>query len=112
MWPTALAFFEQATDSHAAVIDGTLELLVERVREEKLAARARRAALDMARIRELAAGDLLVRRLLSAAFMAMAAAMRNHAAEFLPGGISLCSGEHYCRGPRALKRHADDEQGR
>eukprot|EP00965_Chrysotila_dentata_P043985 1462128-Pleurochrysis_carterae.AAC.1 len=42
----------------------------------------------MARIRKLAAGNLLVGRLLSAAFTAMAAAMRNHAAEFLPGGIS------------------------
>eukprot|EP00965_Chrysotila_dentata_P127467 4215355-Pleurochrysis_carterae.AAC.1 len=64
MWPTALAFFQQAAASPAAVIDGTLELIVDGVREEKLTARARRAALDMARIiRELAAGDLLVGRL-------------------------------------------------
>eukprot|EP00965_Chrysotila_dentata_P054057 1793982-Pleurochrysis_carterae.AAC.1 len=78
MWPTALAFFQQAAASPAAVIDGMLELIVDGVREEKLATRARRAALDMARIRELAAGDLLVGRLLSAAFTAMAAATRNH----------------------------------
>eukprot|EP00965_Chrysotila_dentata_P169624 5599468-Pleurochrysis_carterae.AAC.1 len=45
----------------------------------------------MARIRELAAGDLLVGRLLSAPFTAMAAATRNHAAEFFPGGICAVS---------------------
>eukprot|EP00965_Chrysotila_dentata_P149926 4951489-Pleurochrysis_carterae.AAC.1 len=85
VWPTALAFFQQAAASPAAVIDGTLELIVKDVREE-LTARARQApALDMARIRELAAG--VVWRLLSAAFTAMGAARRNHAAEFLPRGI-------------------------
>eukprot|EP00965_Chrysotila_dentata_P080524 2656836-Pleurochrysis_carterae.AAC.1 len=42
----------------------------------------------MARIRELAAVDSLVGRLLSAAFTAMEAATRNqYAAEVLPGGI-------------------------
>eukprot|EP00965_Chrysotila_dentata_P180227 5950523-Pleurochrysis_carterae.AAC.1 len=55
MWPTALAFFEQAAASPASVIDGSPELIVEDVQEEKLGARARRAALDMTRIRELAA---------------------------------------------------------
>eukprot|EP00965_Chrysotila_dentata_P139016 4597404-Pleurochrysis_carterae.AAC.1 len=59
MWPTAFAFFEQAAASPAAVIDGFLELSVEGVREGKLTARARRAALDMARIRTLAAGSSL-----------------------------------------------------
>eukprot|EP00965_Chrysotila_dentata_P133727 4423076-Pleurochrysis_carterae.AAC.1 len=72
-------------------MDGTLELIVDGVGEEKLTARAHRAALDMARLRELAAGDLRVGRLLSAAFMAMAAVTLNHAAEFLPGGI--CAAE-------------------
>eukprot|EP00965_Chrysotila_dentata_P036766 1223712-Pleurochrysis_carterae.AAC.1 len=91
MWPTAPALFEQAAASAAAVIHGTLELIVEGVREEKLTTRARRAALDMTRIRELAAGDATVERLVSAAFSAMAAATRNHAAEFLPGGI--CAAE-------------------
>eukprot|EP00965_Chrysotila_dentata_P026387 874089-Pleurochrysis_carterae.AAC.1 len=37
---TALAFFEQAAASLAAVIHGTLELIVEGVRKEKLTARA------------------------------------------------------------------------
>eukprot|EP00965_Chrysotila_dentata_P110336 3645164-Pleurochrysis_carterae.AAC.1 len=45
----------------------------------------------MARIRKLAAGDLLVGRLLSGAFTAMAAATRNHTTELLPGGI--CASE-------------------
>eukprot|EP00965_Chrysotila_dentata_P151927 5020135-Pleurochrysis_carterae.AAC.1 len=63
MWQTALAIFQQAAASAAAVIDGTLELIVDGVSEEKLTARALRAALDVARIRELAAGDLLVGRL-------------------------------------------------
>eukprot|EP00965_Chrysotila_dentata_P150016 4954866-Pleurochrysis_carterae.AAC.1 len=46
MWLTALAFFEQAAASPAGVIDGTLKLVVEGMRKEKLTARARRAALD------------------------------------------------------------------
>eukprot|EP00965_Chrysotila_dentata_P017507 581881-Pleurochrysis_carterae.AAC.1 len=45
----------------------------------------------MARIRTLAASSSIVGRLLSAAFTAMEAATRNHAAEFLPGGV--CSAE-------------------
>eukprot|EP00965_Chrysotila_dentata_P071494 2361927-Pleurochrysis_carterae.AAC.1 len=91
-WPTALAFFEQAAASPAVVIDGMLELVVEGEREEKLSARARRAAFDISRIRELAAGDTAVKRLVSAALLsAMAAATRNHAAKFLPGGI--CAAE-------------------
>eukprot|EP00965_Chrysotila_dentata_P095584 3159356-Pleurochrysis_carterae.AAC.1 len=63
MWPNTLSFFQQAAAPPAAVIDCTLELIVDGVREEKLTARARRAAYDMARIRELAAGDLLFGRL-------------------------------------------------
>eukprot|EP00965_Chrysotila_dentata_P249316 6208841-Pleurochrysis_carterae.AAC.3 len=54
MWPTALAFFKQATAAPAAVIDGTLELIIKGVHEEKLTARARQAARDMARILERA----------------------------------------------------------
>eukprot|EP00965_Chrysotila_dentata_P120063 3971356-Pleurochrysis_carterae.AAC.2 len=87
MWPMALAFFEQAAASPAAVIDGTLELIVEGVREEMLLRRARRATC----ICELAAGNAVVERLVSAAFSAMAAATRNYEAEFLPGGI--CAAE-------------------
>eukprot|EP00965_Chrysotila_dentata_P164917 5445388-Pleurochrysis_carterae.AAC.1 len=65
MWPTVLAFFEQAATSPAAVIDGTLELIVEGVRGEKLTARACQAALGMSRIRKLVAGDAAVERLVS-----------------------------------------------
>eukprot|EP00965_Chrysotila_dentata_P107789 3560227-Pleurochrysis_carterae.AAC.1 len=91
MWPEALAFFKQAAASPAAVVYGSLELIVEGVREDKLTARAHRAAFDMARIRTLSAGSSLVGRLLSAAFTAMAADSRNHAAEFLPSGV--CAAE-------------------
>eukprot|EP00965_Chrysotila_dentata_P009190 299275-Pleurochrysis_carterae.AAC.1 len=47
MWPTALNFFEQVAVSPKVVIDGTLELIFEGVREEKLTAQARRAAFDI-----------------------------------------------------------------
>eukprot|EP00965_Chrysotila_dentata_P250011 6209208-Pleurochrysis_carterae.AAC.1 len=52
---------------------------------------ARLAALDIARIRELAAGSPIVERLLSAAFAAMATSTRHHSAAFLPGGV--CAAE-------------------
>eukprot|EP00965_Chrysotila_dentata_P238473 6202517-Pleurochrysis_carterae.AAC.1 len=48
MWLTARAFFEQATALPEGVIDETLELVVEGVREEKLTARARQAAQHVA----------------------------------------------------------------
>eukprot|EP00965_Chrysotila_dentata_P071717 2369294-Pleurochrysis_carterae.AAC.1 len=67
VWTTALAIFQQAAASPAAVIDVTLELIVESAREEMLLARARQAALDMARIRELAGVDAAVERFVSAA---------------------------------------------
>eukprot|EP00965_Chrysotila_dentata_P078520 2587547-Pleurochrysis_carterae.AAC.1 len=89
MWMMALAFFEQAAASPAAVVDGTLEFIVKGVSEEKLTARARRTALDMARIRELAAGG----------------------AAFERSGHLRCGADHP-RVARALKRHADDEHGR
>eukprot|EP00965_Chrysotila_dentata_P003069 100172-Pleurochrysis_carterae.AAC.1 len=72
-------------------MDGSLELVVEGVRKEKLTARARCAAIDIARIREMVAGSPIVERLLSAAFAATAISTRNHAAEYLPGGI--CAAE-------------------
>eukprot|EP00965_Chrysotila_dentata_P016161 535224-Pleurochrysis_carterae.AAC.1 len=59
MWPTAFAFFNQAAASPEDVIDGTLELIIEGVRKEKLTTRARQAALDMACICKLAAGSSL-----------------------------------------------------
>eukprot|EP00965_Chrysotila_dentata_P114264 3776682-Pleurochrysis_carterae.AAC.2 len=114
MWTTAFAFFEQAAASPVDVTDSTLELIVEDVRKERLTARTRRAALNMARmIRELAAGDAAVERLVSAAFSAMPAATRNHVAEFLPGarGHLRCGADHP-HIARALELHADDEHGR
>eukprot|EP00965_Chrysotila_dentata_P040690 1349836-Pleurochrysis_carterae.AAC.3 len=62
------------------------------VRREKLTARAYQAALNMARIRKLEAGELLVGHLLLAAFIAVAPATCNHAAELLPSGI--CTAEN------------------
>eukprot|EP00965_Chrysotila_dentata_P048408 1605841-Pleurochrysis_carterae.AAC.1 len=35
MWPTALAFFVQAAATPATVVDGSLQLVVEGVREER-----------------------------------------------------------------------------
>eukprot|EP00965_Chrysotila_dentata_P035631 1185557-Pleurochrysis_carterae.AAC.3 len=71
MRPIALAIFKQVANSPAAVINGTHELIVEGVREKKLTTRAHRAALDMARIRKLSAGDSLVERLLLSAACAI-----------------------------------------
>eukprot|EP00965_Chrysotila_dentata_P154174 5095328-Pleurochrysis_carterae.AAC.1 len=63
MWPTVFDFFEEAAVSPSAVMDGSLELVVKGVREEKLTSRARQAAVDIARIREMAAGSPIVERL-------------------------------------------------
>eukprot|EP00965_Chrysotila_dentata_P245428 6206548-Pleurochrysis_carterae.AAC.4 len=97
--PLPPAFFEDAAASPAAMIDSWLELIVEGVREEKLTARACQAALDMARIRELAAGDSAFEGLVSTASFAMAAATHNHATELLPGGI--CSADEQITPQRA-----------
>eukprot|EP00965_Chrysotila_dentata_P117785 3891957-Pleurochrysis_carterae.AAC.1 len=54
MWPTALEFFESRLRvSSLAVIDGTLEIIIEGVSEAKLTARAHQAALDIVRIRQI-----------------------------------------------------------
>eukprot|EP00965_Chrysotila_dentata_P263418 6214827-Pleurochrysis_carterae.AAC.7 len=84
---TKLEFFEKAAASPSAVIDGALELTIEGGREEKPTARARRATFDIACIRERAAGDLIVERLLSAAFSPMATSTRKRAAKFLLGAL-------------------------
>eukprot|EP00965_Chrysotila_dentata_P150486 4970787-Pleurochrysis_carterae.AAC.2 len=76
MWPTTLKLVAKILASPSAVIDGALELIIEGVREQTLNARARRAPLDIARIRQMAAGDPIVERLPSAAFLAMATSMR------------------------------------
>eukprot|EP00965_Chrysotila_dentata_P120377 3980441-Pleurochrysis_carterae.AAC.1 len=75
MWPPALALFKQAVASPAAVIKGTLEHFIEG------AARG-----------EAHCADLLVWRLLSAAFTAKASATRNHAAKFFPAG-GICAAD-------------------
>jgi hypothetical protein len=85
MWPATLAFFEAAAAAPETIIEGSLELKLD-VRDAKVTPRSRRAATDMQRIRRLAIGDTLVARMLAAAFTAMAAATRNHASEWLPGG--------------------------
>eukprot|EP00966_Prymnesium_polylepis_P325229 7381210-Prymnesium_polylepis.1 len=87
MWPTTLAFFEKAAESPGEVVDGTLMLKIEGGREAKVTPRAKRAATDMQRIRRVAVGDPLVARMVGAACKAMVEATRNHASEFLPGGI-------------------------
>jgi hypothetical protein len=87
-WPKLLDFFESSAASPSQVIDGSLKLLVDDKSTAKDTPRARRAALDMQRIRREVADDrALVERMLSAAFTAMAKSTRNHASEFLPGGI-------------------------
>lgn len=87
MWTRSLNFFEQAAASPQSVIDGSLRLSIEGIREAKETPRAQRAAIDMQRIRRLSTGDELVQRMVAAAFSAMAASTRNHASEFLPGGV-------------------------
>ena len=87
MWPGALDFFERGTASPSQVVGGSLYLMINGIREPKGTPRARRAAIDMQRIRRLAAGDVLVERMVAAALTAMAEETRNHASEFLLGGI-------------------------
>lgn len=91
MWTHALEFFEKAATAPQLVIEGSLALIIEGVREAKETPRARRAAIDLQRIRRLSTGDRLVERMVGAAFSAMAASTRNHASEFLPGGV--CSSD-------------------
>eukprot|EP00965_Chrysotila_dentata_P198867 6179056-Pleurochrysis_carterae.AAC.2 len=76
--PSTLVFFEKAAESPSAVIDGSPGFIIEGVREEKVTARARRAALDIARIHEMAAGSPIVEHLLSATFKAMATSTGYH----------------------------------
>jgi len=90
MWPETLAFFEAAAAAPSKVVDGSLTLSLSVAREAKVTPRATRAAIDIARIREKAAGDTIIEKMLSSAFTAMAEGTRNHASEFLPGG-NFCS---------------------
>lgn len=92
MWTRSLDFFERAALSPQLVVEGSLTLIIEGVREAKHTPRAQRAAIDMQRIRRLSADNTLVERMVAAAFAAMAAATRNHASEFLEGGV--CASEN------------------
>ena len=97
VWPAAHDFFVSAAASPSAVIDGSLAMDLG-VNVEPPAAtasqakRSARAAIDVARIRRVAAGDKLVEQLLTAAFAAMAKATANHAAEWLPAGLVATNG--------------------
>eukprot|EP00966_Prymnesium_polylepis_P336474 7391591-Prymnesium_polylepis.3 len=101
LWPRANAWLEEAAANPQSAIDGALSLRVSleagglRVTSRQAGTptakrRAERAQLDMQRIRAAIAADAelkaIVHEMLSAAFTAMAAGVRNHAAEFMPGG--------------------------
>lgn len=101
LWPRVLEWLEEAAASPQTAIDGKLCL---RTRLEAAGLRttarrgatpaskrrAERASADLERIRAKIAADAelqaLVHEMLTAAFTAMAAGVRNHASEFLPGG--------------------------
>ena len=90
---------EAAADPQSA-IDGTLSLrasleagglcVTPRKQTPKSRRRTERAQLDLERIRGAIAADVelcgLVHEMLTTAFTAMAAGVRNHAVEFMPGG--------------------------
>ena len=100
LWPRTCAWLEEAAASPQSAIDGTLSLrtsleagglrVTPRKQTPKAQRRAERAQLDLERIRGAVAADAelraLVHEMLTAAFTAMAASVRNHAAEFMPGG--------------------------
>ena len=101
LWPRTCAWLEEAAASPQSAIDGTLNLrmsleaanLRTTPRKGPTAGskrRAERAAIDLQRVRAAIESDAelkaLVHDMLSAAFTAMAASVRNHASEFMPGG--------------------------
>jgi hypothetical protein len=105
LWPRCCSWLEEAAACPQSAIDGShclrtsLEAggLRTTTRKQQTASAKRRAAraqLDLHRIRAAIDADAelksLVHEMLAAAFTAMAAGVRNHAAEFMPGG-SLCS---------------------
>jgi hypothetical protein len=101
LWPRTCAWLEEAAASPQSVIDGTLDLRTNleaaKLRTSgpkaapKSVRRAERAQLDLIRIRAAIAADEElkgeVHEMLSAAFTAMAKSVRNHASEFMPGGV-------------------------
>ena len=101
LWPRTCKWLEEAAADPQSAIDGTLSLrssleaanLRTTARRAPTAAskrRSERAQLDLQRIRAAIAADAeqksLVHEMLTAAFTAMAAGVRNHASEFMPGG--------------------------
>jgi hypothetical protein len=101
LWPRTHAWLEEAADNPQSVIDGTISLrsnleaaglrvtraAVETPTQKR---RSERAQLDLLRIRAAIDADAEVKAevhaMLSDAFSAMAAAVCNHASEFMPGG--------------------------
>ena len=105
LWPRCCSWLEEAAESPQSAIDGSLclrtsleagKLRTTPKKQQTASAkrRAERAKLDLERIRAAIDADAelksLVHEMLSAAFEAMALGVRNHAAEFMPGG-RLCS---------------------
>ena len=102
LWPRACAWLEEAAASPQTVIDGSLDLRTNleaaklrtstrRAAGPKSERRAERAQIDLIRIRAAIAADEdlkgEVHSMLTAAFTAMAESVRNHASEFMPGGV-------------------------
>ena len=101
LWPRTCTWLEEAAANPQSTIDGTLNLRVsleaaglrKTPRKAPTASgkrRAERASIDLQRIRTAIEEDselkALVHEMLSAAFTAMVAGVRNHASEFMPGG--------------------------
>ena len=105
LWPRTVAWLEEAADNPQSAIDGTLSLRASfeaaklrvtprRTPGATVRKRSERAQLDLQRIRAAVDADAElkaeVHSMLADAFTAMADSVRNHAAEFMPGG-SCCS---------------------
>ena len=101
LWPRSCTWLEEAAANPQSAIDGTLSLRTSleaaglrttprRAPTANGKRRAERAAIDLQRtcnaINKDAELKALVHEMLSAAFTAMADGIRNHAAEFMPGG--------------------------
>ena len=101
LWPRCCAWCEEAAANPQSAIDGTLSLRASleaanlrttprKPPSAKGQKRSERSQADLTRIRATIAADAelrtVVHELLTAAFTDMAAAVRNHAAEFMPGG--------------------------
>ena len=110
VWPAAHAFFEAAAAAPERIVDGSLALAIPGAPARPVPAsasqarRSERRRLDMARIRAMSAGDATVKRLLEAAFGAMAKGVANHAAEWLPAGLVATDGSTTTEGKLSAAR--------